>query len=190
MTWSLGEVQVLTVKAARGAGYSWGLAEEAGYALRWLAARGMPGPAALAGLLGGACAAEGPCPRCPLAQGAAMADLGELPSERFALRYPLLLVPFAARLAQPVTLRWDGAAVSVSQGEVMVKGETVLAPAADCTFAPGSGIGGTPAQRVSRVPDSARAELDILTRLAARIYAPATEASRLAGAGAGTTDND
>lgn len=190
MTWSLGEVHALAVKAARGAGYSWGLAEEAGYALRWLAARGLPGPAALAALLRGSCAAEGPCPRCPLAQGAAIADLGEVPPDRFASRYPLLLVPFAARLAQPVTLRWDGAAVSVSQGEVRFEGETVLAPTAECTVAPGSEIGREPAKRVTRVPASARMELDILTRLAARTYAPATDASRLAGAGAGTTDND
>jgi len=33
-------------------------------------------------------------------------------------------------------------------------------------------------------------QVDVLIRFAARTYAPATEASRLSGAGAGTTDND
>ena len=30
MSWSLGEIEGLAKKATRGAGYSWGLAEEAG----------------------------------------------------------------------------------------------------------------------------------------------------------------
>ena len=51
MSWSLGEVQALAVKAARGAGLSWGVAEEAGYAVRWLQANGAPGLTALANLL-------------------------------------------------------------------------------------------------------------------------------------------
>lgn len=39
---SLSELRGLIVKAARGAGLSWGLAEEAGWAAEWLARRGMP----------------------------------------------------------------------------------------------------------------------------------------------------
>ncbi|WP_171052683.1 DUF3726 domain-containing protein [Ruegeria sediminis] len=41
------EVEALCFKAARGAGMSWGLAEEAGHAARWLHARGLDGAAAL-----------------------------------------------------------------------------------------------------------------------------------------------
>ena len=48
MTWSLNEIETLSRKAARGAGLSWGLAEEAGKATRWLAAAGLPGPQVLA----------------------------------------------------------------------------------------------------------------------------------------------
>ncbi|MEL7259121.1 MAG: DUF3726 domain-containing protein, partial [Pseudomonadota bacterium] len=43
MSWSLNEVESLARKAARGAGYSWGLAEEAGKATRWTCAAGWPG---------------------------------------------------------------------------------------------------------------------------------------------------
>lgn len=39
---ALSELRSLITKAARGAGLSWGLAEEAGWAAEWLARRGMP----------------------------------------------------------------------------------------------------------------------------------------------------
>ena len=42
----------------------------------------------------------------------------------------------------------------------------------------------------SRVFDSAEPYIKILTNFAHKTYAPATEASRLAGAGAGLNDND
>ena len=44
---SLNEIDSLCQKAARGAGLDWGLAEEAGFAAAWLAARGADGAAAL-----------------------------------------------------------------------------------------------------------------------------------------------
>ena len=46
MTWSLGS-GALATKAARGSGLDWGLAEEAGYAVKWLQRRQLPGVAAL-----------------------------------------------------------------------------------------------------------------------------------------------
>src|SRR5262249_9130674 len=39
---SLNEVETTILKAARGAGMAWGLAEEAAQAARWLAARRLP----------------------------------------------------------------------------------------------------------------------------------------------------
>lgn len=51
MVLSLNEVQVTAKKAARGAGYPWGIAEEAGQAARWLCSHGLDGCAALAGVL-------------------------------------------------------------------------------------------------------------------------------------------
>ncbi len=51
MTFSLNEVEVTSKKATRGAGYSWGLAEEAGKATRWLCAHELNGCGALVALL-------------------------------------------------------------------------------------------------------------------------------------------
>lgn len=42
VTLALSELRSLITKAARGAGLSWGMAEEAGWAAEWLARRGMP----------------------------------------------------------------------------------------------------------------------------------------------------
>ena len=39
------ELNGLVTKAARGAGLSWGLAEEAGWAAEWLSRRGLPAAA-------------------------------------------------------------------------------------------------------------------------------------------------
>ena len=41
----------MATKAARGAGFDWGMADEAARATCWLAARDLPGPEALADLL-------------------------------------------------------------------------------------------------------------------------------------------
>ena len=49
--YSLGEIDSLARKATRGAGYSWGVAEEAGKAVRWLSAYGYPGAEILANYL-------------------------------------------------------------------------------------------------------------------------------------------
>ena len=51
MSYALNEVEATAKRAARGAGYSWGLAEEASKATRWLCAKGIDGSAVLAGLL-------------------------------------------------------------------------------------------------------------------------------------------
>ena len=44
MSWSLGEIGALATKAARGSGMDWGLADEAGYAVKWLQRRQLPVP--------------------------------------------------------------------------------------------------------------------------------------------------
>ncbi len=51
MSWSLGEVRALAIKAARGSGLHWGMAEEAGFACHWLENHGLPGTSLLSSLL-------------------------------------------------------------------------------------------------------------------------------------------
>ena len=107
---------------------SWGLAEEAGKAVRWLAARRLPAVALLADLLtrndGLSYQALVPVPGagawhapggtlCPICIGAALSDRhGILPSAGEPLvlaetACPLLLAPF---LPPAAVLRWNGVA--------------------------------------------------------------------------------
>lgn len=212
MTRSLNEVEALARKAARGAGMSWGLAEDTGRAIRWLEARGFAGAAALAEYLawrdqGGAVArlevhsglwrgAGGPL--CPIAVGAYLSDSAAagLPGEMtlVSIRAPLLIIPFTAWAAREL-----GRDIKLECGDEDIwlghRGEAY-----------GAGFTGTGeadvSLRLEQVPGDAmrrevttrcaaeRGPLDVLEEFAGRTYAPATEASRLAGAGAGTSDND
>ena len=104
--------------SARGAGYSWGLAEEAGRATRWLAAAGLPGPMCLARLLAevdgadfkdftpavsaGRCTADSGA-LCPILTGVALCDgaldYSPMPGLMLSnLSAPLLLLPFVAQI--------------------------------------------------------------------------------------------
>lgn len=168
MTWSLNETEALCRKAARGAGMPWGLAEEAGRAARWLEDRGQAGAGALAKLLGRWNA--GMTPRdCPVLAGAAMADAGVMPAS--PVTADPLTWPFVAMIAG-----LTGEALSPTEGvKINPDGSLVLSSAMQHL-------------RGRAAPDAAA--IATLESFAARTYAPATEASRLAGAGAGTSDND
>ncbi|MDG2403519.1 MAG: DUF3726 domain-containing protein [Paracoccaceae bacterium] len=212
MNWSLNELEALCRKAARGAGYSWGLAEEAGKATRWLAATGLPGPACLLHLLeavdqrdfagfkpditDSTCTASHGF-LCPLLTGAALCDgaLGQSPSQGLRLvklSSPLLLLPFVVTAFETAQLRWTRVQLSADQGAVSWKGvvRDLACPQADvAVLEPIAVAGGRPLAAQTR----AILEVDNCTRLEAfahRTFAPATEASRLVGAGAGLSDND
>lgn len=216
MTYSLNEIEAMAKRAARGAGYHWGHAEEAGKAARWLAEYDLPGPELLAQLLtlnfgrSYACAAPrsaagpwraGEGDLCPLLAGSALCDRAtELANGRVfdleAVAYPLLLVPLAASASgltgYATALDWDGIAIHVAPQGIAIGGNQ------DALMASRTGH---LTCRISRVADHAvslkkfgRAvdakHWTVLGELARRTFAPATEASRLAGAGAGLTDND
>ncbi|WP_127561163.1 DUF3726 domain-containing protein [Nioella ostreopsis] len=208
MSLSLNETESLAKTAAKGAGLCWGMAEEAAKATRWLCARGIDACDPLVALLfrhdeeghaqtgperldGDWHGAEGWL--CPVACGAALSDLGKaasLPLTLTRVALPVFLLPFAASIArefeQPVTLSWDS-------GQAVADGDAVALdapppPMSDVVLTLGGPL-------LAETPRHSRAETDqmILVSLgiyAARTRAPATEASRLAGAGAGLTDND
>ena len=119
MTLSMNEVEAMAKKATRGAGYSWGMAEEAGRATRWLCERGIDGCSALADLLCQRentpvgewfpfpvkrCRPENDNPLCPITTGAALSDWAhELDTKEIAcynVLQPILLLPFVATIAQ------------------------------------------------------------------------------------------
>ena len=195
MTWSLGETGALAVKATRGAGFSWGIAEDTGFAVTWLLERGLPGATALCSYLGWHADQRylqlesniG----CPLLTGAAISDgviaLPDAPDDRVELgtiRVPLLLLPFVACL--------DNEDIWIHGLEML---EQMDAPPPVGMAACSLQRGGVPDWAASGATHTRLASefawcVETLEQLAHRTYAPATQESRLAGAGAGLTDND
>ncbi len=207
---SMNEIEATARKAARGAGYTWGLAEEAGKATRWLCSNGVDGCGALAGLLGRIdgkdlavwspqikgeiWSAQGGT-LCPLVTGAALSDraheIGARGVVLDAVEAPIILAPFAALLAaefkRPVEihvgdmvlctdgtfLSFEGTPPRVASGAQICVGGTVNAPNKTC-------------QRAVVDPK----DWATLSAFAHRTYAPATEESRLKGAGTGLSDSD
>ena len=206
MSFSLNEIEVTAKKAARGAGYPWGLAEEAGRATRWLCAQGLDGPAALAPLLDAGFAASlvdhapqslaGPWtvahPLCPLITGAALSDCAAtLPARVGPVMAPLLLLPFLAsaarQIATPLSLSTD-AITATTDGTGLALSGPMPGMANTVEIGPTAMPSVTQAQHSRARPDPTAWET--LGRYAYRTYAPATEESRLKGAGAGLSDND
>ena len=208
MTLSLNEVESTAKRATRGAGYPWGLSEEAGKATRWLCARDLDGCGALAALLLRTDGAdlEKWTPRCdapiwtaeggrlcPLIAGAALSDRAlSLRGVRLAvLVAPLMLIPFVALAAQQLDtmlkVELPGAS-AVTDGRALSVSGRFVAETEELAVDPGGSL-------VNPLPDRRRAApgkeaLGVLELLAQRTYAPATDASRLSGAGAGLSDND
>ncbi len=217
MTWSLSEIEGLALKAARGAGMDWGIAEEAGKATGWLCRASWPGADMLAGLLlrndrksfaalrplqiTGIWAAEDGA-LCPLITGTVFCDMAAdlrdtAPVELGPTAYPLLLVPFVASAADlagcALQIEWDGVSVISANGLSYPTKSTQAALTAPICDRVIIRVVKTPASqswalanRGDIIPETAQ----ILKKFAHRTYAPDTLESRLAGAGAGLTDND
>ena len=170
----------------------WGMADEAGFAARWLQANNAPGLAALAGYLGWRDGMiETDHGLCPLCLGTTIMDAQrDVPNHLGRVKQPLLLAPYLAGTAPSgLSLKWNGTAMIVSKHGLATTAtrEALLIAETNCeTSRATSQIGLT----TMRVPDSEADAIALLNHFARRTYAPATEASRLSGAGAGTTDND
>lgn len=122
---SNGEWRALVVKAARGTGMGWGMAEEAGWAAEWLARRGLPAAEWVADWLA---PADG---TCPIAFGTRLADAfpapgQDLPALPDGLRAPGLVLPFLNRAAAG-----HGLAVLAPGGCVLA-----ILPGGDLSFGP------------------------------------------------------
>lgn len=214
---SLNEIDALVRKAARGAGLSWGLAEEAGKCARVLASAG---PAYLPlvadvleaqrdGLLSHRLRADGTIWRAadrlsinPLVLGPSLADHAFLLEEGLLdiegpLGAPALLLPFVATVARRL-----GAAIRVStdRGELVVSGSTVAEALPHALagqvhrlrLAREKTMADDPPQpstliRAVSLPQGLKERFEAL---AALTYVPSSERSRATGAGAGLNDND
>ncbi len=210
MTLSLNEVEAMAKRAARGAGYPWGLAEEAGKATRWLCARGIDGCGALAGLVRQIDGTDiaGRLPRigkpewsgrdgvlCPLATGAALTDHAQAIAGQEvrlqAVSVPVFLVPFAAALAEtyekPMTVQSAGWTACTDGRHLWSAGAPPGSNAATRVVAGGeTGLPTRLYQRANPNPD----DWAVLQAFAHRTYAPATEESRRKGAGSDLPDTD
>lgn len=198
MSWSLGEIRALSVKAARGAGMDWGVAEEAGFAVQWLESKGLQGVRALAQYLSRLhrnedCSNED----CPLKLGCMISDTNSWKIiEGKQCHEPMLLIPFIANVIQDkaVSLHWaevnatinqDGVSTDdierlVSRPSTSKQAISIQSDHTTCEVLP----------HKTRVSENDASYVAILNALAHKVYAPATEASRLSGAGAGLNDND
>ncbi|MEX0349870.1 MAG: DUF3726 domain-containing protein [Paracoccaceae bacterium] len=207
MTLSLNEMEALAKRAARGGGYSWGLAEEAAKATRWLSARGLDGGLALAEVLEQEFANSLPdhtpgdleglwqssAALCPLLAGVTLSDgadrLARGPIEMRHVVQPVLVLPFAAnaarRLEGPVTVT-SGAWTAITDGTELSAPDTSPNQAKTLQVE----FGGTVSEPRARQTRASPAAQALLNRFAHRTYAPATEESRRLGAGAGLSDND
>ena len=188
------ETGVLARRATRGAGYDWGLAEEATFAAGWLCDYGVDGADVLSRYLrrvdGQAVASRavrawpilwagdvfGNLPLCPLCLGAALSDFG-LPSgvEKVVISKvyaPVLLLPFIASL--PVE---DGKIWTI-EGDITddINPVRVVIIRAD---AKGLSVKGSDV----KTPRYPQKEDAFLLELAQRTYVPESEASRAKGAG-------
>lgn len=216
---SQNEIRALCLKAARGAGMSWGLAEEAGFAAAWLSAHGLDGPGALRAWLdeaggrwadcrpavrNGRWTPAGRMPICPVALGTALCDFAgspEVAPKRAGLRAgpvarPVLLLPFLATLAAleegTVALGWGTAGRLRVDGAGRLAGDPdALAPVRRADIVLLRNVE-TVATARARLANRLRTPGDVLRDLdayAMRTTVPPSEASR-AGAGAVAGDND
>ncbi|MFK7858594.1 MAG: DUF3726 domain-containing protein [Granulosicoccus sp.] len=207
---SLNEVASLAKRAVRGAGMSWGIAEEAASSVRWLTAHKLAGPALLARLLkkqaprdntsmSPATGSQGLTRKahhtCPLLAAAEFSDTSaiwahskdactEIPD----LAYPLLMLPTIARVALRagvwLQVSWDDMLISTDGQSVCIQGSlTMLTTEKTRQFRC------VVADTMKSVPQTTQRQSvdkeswDLLESFAQRSYAPATEESRRLGAG-------
>jgi len=214
---SRNEIAALCFKAARGAGMSWGLAEEAGRAAAWLAQRGLDGPRNLAAHL--EAAANLPwleicpdvrttewrprtgTPLCPIALGATLSDFAMLPDTPLgtggirtgAVSRPVLVLPFLAGVAETlgseIRVAWPGGEACTGR-DGTVHGD--VQNLADEKEVPLHIQAGQPliglAHAVSMAPVSSNT-LEQLNVFAMKTTVPPSDRSR-EGAGSGSSDND
>jgi hypothetical protein len=211
MIYSLSEIDAQCKKAARGAGFEWGHAEEAGKSARWLAAMQLPGAALLAAYLPEYSEQAGryqsPYLRdgqpetdailCPISTGARICDkvglLIDHPLSVVQIVYPLLLLPSLAMISRheqlSIDLSWEGAEVICSDGRVFILDHSSLTTALASRVNLQVVSDWESAEQGMSIGTSGQEvsdqDWDVLGGLAHRTYVPATEASRL---GAGPAD--
>ena len=203
MIYSLSEIDATCKKAARGAGLSWGYAEEAGKAARWLAAHQLPSTEILAAYLTerqkNTEHYQGSNPKCPLLAGASLCDTGydgvEQSIEIRHVVYPLLLLPYLTQLSQAthagLNLQWLGTNINCAEGVIYIQENASISTSelteVSCSYLePSVNLNKSSIQEMGVLGQSVEAShWQALESLAHLTYVPATEESRR---GAGPAD--
>jgi hypothetical protein len=192
MSHSLNEFEALCKKAAKGSGFFWGHAEEAGRAARLLSRSGIDNGSLLLVAL------EHFDENCSLWIGPALCDAGlnlDSECELEKVRAPGILLAFLNIMVADneicLEIEWTGFKATISaEGIFCDQLEAATVDVADRVIIRRvKNVTGVPLSVHSRAKIPKKT-IEKLLELAGRTYAPATEASRLAGAGAGLSDND
>jgi hypothetical protein len=188
---SLNETETLAVKAARGAGFSWGLADEIGRAARAMATQSECWSEALLALARAARNFEPP-DRERIARWRRGEEDAAGARPLCPVRTAALLLDSAADLgAGP--LRIANVGLPVWLGAMLKRSEVWIADVEDCvdsgdvTIRRGAGSARSDcARRAAITPETFAA----LNAYAARTYVPESAGSRMRGAGGGSVDDD
>lgn len=215
---SLNEIDAELRKAARGAGLCWGEAEEVGIAARRLASEGVDALATFADVLqahldGRFEPSEGSVPQgvaglppaatSPIRAGIRLLDeasrLARGDTVSFVrVEQPILILPFLAdlgdRLGVVITAEVDGDALVFGGGPALAEIAARIAAASAARVAVTAGHArAAPHARMSvsfRGLATSLGVWDRLQTLSGRTYVPASEASRLTGAGSGSVGGE
>ncbi len=192
MSHSLNEFEALCIKAAKGSGLFWGHAEEAGRASRILSRLGIDDGSLLLVAL------ENFDKNCSLWIGPALCDKGlalDKDIELECVSAPGLLLAFLNIMVSDndgcFEIVWNGFKAQISaEGIFCNRLDAVTVDVADrVVIRRLKNVSGVPLPVYSRAEISNNT-VEKLLELAGHTYAPSTEESRLAGAGAGVNDND
>ena len=218
MSWSLGDTGALALKATRGAGMTWGLAEEASEAVVWLQARGLPGVSALCCYLSwyklqkslfpkwtGMLNEDNTIPYCPFIIGTAISDGAiKIPTSLNTemslglIRQPLLLLPFVSKsVPEGYGLYAGDSFISVALGKDQLLSyldysNALLMDESECFIRPvGKALLDFQLKVPPlRLPDCYGGCINEFNTFAGKTYAPSTELSRSTGAGENSIDDD
>ncbi|WP_027167734.1 DUF3726 domain-containing protein [Mesorhizobium sp. WSM3224] len=189
---SLNEVETLSAKAARGAGFSWGLAEDIGRAARRIAVEDENWGLAMLSLAENAQSFEAPAPAratrwrdgeadvaatrplCPIRTAALLLDDPPPPSAM-----PLAILNIGLPIWLDAMLRRSNMRMARPVGLLMPRADIVVESRAG-TMQPVTGRRGTIDKRT----------LAALNSFAAKTYVPESERSRVRGAGGGRVDDE
>lgn len=214
--YSIGEIDSLVLKAYRATAMPWGIAQEAGHAAGWMAMHRLPGLEAFAGLVKmfDGVAADQRTPvslntpyhassggLCPVVLGTVLNDLyaGDLKFEPITISrcaYPVILLPFIDRIAlvnrRRLIVSWGNVEVRSNGDGLVIEGDpsSLGVDEIEQVTISTDDVAGPTRKGIARRGQGHPAAVKVLEQFAHRTYVPASEESRLGGAGAGLTDND